>query len=318
MSERRPLSLYYYAEEHLSTAIRQLEKVRSVVSRRFHRNTERVHMAQQLLLDTIFLVYSDMDSQLKCSKAHRAQLPVEDQMELNQGFSENILFAAQAIVHGFHIRGIEHCSDELREPALQLCATLEALRHVFRTRSLEAPEPPYNGLFAVLIDFDVAWTVFEQEICRSYFSAMHESECKARPKNFGQLVDLMKRTLHAEVGSTIPLELVEELDPSIMFALPRLTLLSCLLDPSQPLVGKDCFDWFIPHKESLSSLTKETSHLTPQHLAELKTWLASSEPPPNSQALATIFTDICKIVDSLQCGSNSKLFLSALNSAFQN
>ncbi|KAI0218771.1 hypothetical protein L0F63_003779 [Massospora cicadina] len=317
MNERHPLSLYYHAEEHLGIAIRQLEKVRSVVSRRFHRNTERVHMAQQLLLDTIFLIYSEMDNQLKCSKLHRAQLPAEDQMELNQGFSENILFAAQAIVHGFHIRGIEHCSEELREPALQLCAALEALRHVFRTRSMEAPEPPYNGLFSVMIDFDVAWTAFEQDICHSYFIRNALFKAKTHPRNFDQLVGLMKRTLNLERGKLLSSAKIEELDPSIMIALPRLTLLNCLLDPSLPLVGKDCFEWFNQHKQTISTLIDDLAKLNSDQLSNLKAWLSTFEPPSHHHHLISPFTDICKIADSLQCGPNSKLFLNALDKSFQ-
>lgn len=47
---------------------------------------------------------------------YRAQLPPEDQRELEGGFSENILFAAQALSRGFRIRGIEPFTAELVEP----------------------------------------------------------------------------------------------------------------------------------------------------------------------------------------------------------
>jgi len=324
LSENHPLSLYYYAEEHLSTAIKQLEKVRSVCSRRFHRHTERVHQAQKLLLDTIFLVYSNMDDSIKCPKPHRRLLPAEDQLELTQGFSENILFAAQAIVHGFHIRGIEHCSDELREPALQLCATLEALRHVFRTRCLDCPEPPYTGLFPVLMDFDRAWTEFEREICRSYFSAMQESEDRNRPPGFDLLTNHLQLTLEREINSGIlDQDLVDELDPSIMFALPRLTLLDCMLNPEKPLLGAndtEMFLWFQPHVSCISHLVIQLSKLNSHHIQFLQQWLANSTPPllsdTDADELKPLFTSICSIADALQGGPYSKPFLAALNLVF--
>ncbi|KAI9296108.1 hypothetical protein K502DRAFT_323991 [Neoconidiobolus thromboides FSU 785] len=326
LNESHPLSLYFFAEEHLSDAIKHLEKVKSVCSRRFHRYTERVHLSQKLLLDTIYLIYSDMDEELKISKAHRTNLPLEDQIELNQGFSENILFAAQAIVHGFHIRGIEHCSEELKVPALQLCAALEALRHVFRLRALEKPEPPYNCLYPVLSDFDQAWATFERDICQSYFSAMQVQNELDRPENFELFSLILKENIKLSIKEEIlDKELIEEFDPSVIFAIPRLSLLSCFLQRDKPLLGiregESVYPWFESYNSTIKELDKSLFNICPYNIKVLKNWLATSTPPPLLkkeliEELQPIFNQICQVADSLQSGPHSKQFLSALNIAF--
>lgn len=80
-----------------------------------------------------------MDSGLKAGREYRCSLPPEDQRELEGGFSENILFAAQALTRGFRIRGIEGFTAELVAPARQLCASMDALRLAFKRRAVLPP-----------------------------------------------------------------------------------------------------------------------------------------------------------------------------------
>lgn len=157
------------------TCVLSLKRIRNVNSIRFRRRNERVHRAQRLLLDSIYLIYTDVDDDYKSPREYRRQLPPEDQRELENGFSENILFAAQALARGFRIRGIEQFTSELVEPAKQLCATMEALRYVFRSRAIECGAGlPYNDLWSVIGDFDLAWTWFEQKICFCYFTVTYQ------------------------------------------------------------------------------------------------------------------------------------------------
>lgn len=130
------------------------------LSSRFHRGTRRIHAAQKILLDTIFYIYMGLPSSVHSSRTYRQLLPVEDQRELEDTFSENILFAAKVISHGFRILGIEAYTEVLQEPARQLCAALEALRHVFRSRALSDPRPPYLDMIPVMKVFNKSLIFF--------------------------------------------------------------------------------------------------------------------------------------------------------------
>ena len=103
-------------DENVTQTIHALRKVRDTSTTQFRRRNERVHQAQRLLLEAVHLVYSDMPERDKATRDYRNGLPPEDQRELEGGFSENILFAAQALSRGFRIRGIESFTADLIEP----------------------------------------------------------------------------------------------------------------------------------------------------------------------------------------------------------
>jgi hypothetical protein len=173
-------------------------------------------------------------------------LPFEDRQELDVGFSENILFAAEALAHGYRIRGIERYSNVLRDPASQLLAALEALRFVFRQRALRQPAPPYSSLNAVVKDFDQAWTQFEQRICFCYFSVSINAlrhVANGRPENDAlrgpgvrQIDDsdlftvlLSETVLRALDRKYFSRDEMQRYEPYLMFAIPRLAIVAGLL-----------------------------------------------------------------------------------------
>jgi hypothetical protein len=89
---------------------------------------------------------------------------MQDQMELNEGFSENILYACQVVQKGYRIRGIESHMEELREPAIVLFAAWQSLCTVFVNHAIIDSRPPYRNLEPVIKDFDRAWVTFERVI----------------------------------------------------------------------------------------------------------------------------------------------------------
>lgn len=150
--------------------------------KRHPQHIDRVHRAQKLLLESIYFLYLEMDESFKSPRNYRQALQskfqhceplarfrmqmltdghgssVSDQEELAYGFSENVLFASQALGHGFRIRAIEQFTPDLIAPATSLCAAVDALRVVFRSRAAQTTRRPYTMLWPVLRDFDHAWT----------------------------------------------------------------------------------------------------------------------------------------------------------------
>ncbi|KAJ3016806.1 Lateral signaling target protein 2 [Thoreauomyces humboldtii] len=280
LNETQPLSMFWHADKHLARMVESLQQVRDTECDKFKRRNERVHRAQRLLLETIFLIYSEMDESLKASRSYRRQLPAEDQRELEGGFSENILFAAQALSRGFRIRGIEDYTAELYEPARQLHAAVEALRLAFSTRALSCSSPPYPDMYPVLRDFDRAWTAFEQKICFCYFSVT----CSARPGRSDELdmfQVLMSETLIRAVNhGYITWSQVYNFDPLVMFAVPRLCIVAALHHMPDCVNITDAekgLRWFRPKAQLLTRLQKDLNGIGKRNLEALERLLVDTD-----------------------------------------
>ncbi|KAK9763585.1 hypothetical protein K7432_009607 [Basidiobolus ranarum] len=314
-----PLSLFCEAEQQLAVSVKLLENVREVNSDEFRRFIDRVHQHQTELLNTIYLVYSEMDSVLKCSRGYRRYLSQEDREELDHGFSETILFAAQALSKGFQIRGIEYCSEELRGPAQKLCATFEALRYVFQYKATEYPDSiSLVGLFPVVMDFDQAWVDFEKAICYIYFNIngrrareRENEEINERRLWVGLMWDTLEEIVEKQIVSS---DAIKEYDPSIFFALPRMTLLSLLKVPFDSIKNLKALS---SYTDEMKQICEELANLTPTELLTLQKWLCGEEVNPAIVNIHQTFTKLCAIVDPLQSGPSAKFFLSVMSKVFQ-
>ncbi|KAJ1920183.1 hypothetical protein IWQ60_007058 [Tieghemiomyces parasiticus] len=291
--ENKPLAMYFLAEEKLASAVALLEKCRNPNSASFKEAADRVHMCQRILLNTIYLVYSAMDSTWKSSRSYRQYLPDEDQQELNRSFSESILFAAQAISRGFQIRGIEERSDSLNFPATELCASLDALRFVFRHRAAECTSAPYELLYPVLSDFDRAWTIFERQLCFAYFdvggsdlrgqnaATSAEDPTADDDQQLAVLTAILSETvMHSVQTDIVSRDAIEYCDPAAILAVPRLAIVHALLHAADTLRLTDpdhAFWWFRPHSGSLTYIQTALQCLEPNRLATLERMLASGD-----------------------------------------
>lgn len=153
----QPLSLFYYAYVKLSKKVKQLKpgNLKAI---------KNAHDAQKELLEALYLIYYQADERIKYRRGYRNYLPLQDQMELTEGFSENVLYACQVLQKGYRIRGIESHMEELREPAILLYASWQSLCTVFINQAILDSRPPYLSLEPVLKDFDRAWVEFEKVI----------------------------------------------------------------------------------------------------------------------------------------------------------
>ncbi|KAJ9062786.1 hypothetical protein DSO57_1006854 [Entomophthora muscae] len=292
--ESNPLTMFYHADEKLRTTILSLNRARNTSLGKFLQHIRRVHRAQKHLLATVYLIYSGVDEHRKISKDHRLHLPPNDQIELESGFSEGIFFAAQALTNGFRIRGIEYCTQDLIDPAKSLCAAMDALRFVFRTRASKSTIPPYNDLDAVLIDFDRSWTGFEAAICSSYFQLGKDPSRRSRTHDLDMFTILLSDTLiRATELNLIVSERVSYLDPEVMIFLPRLALFAGLTHFSQLVNLTDeekCFWWLKPHAPLLRSLHLTLLELPISHLNCLEAMLAGSDPPTIQEKVSSPFS----------------------------
>ncbi|KAJ3412930.1 Lateral signaling target protein 2 [Chytridiales sp. JEL 0842] len=302
LNETLPLSLFYHADKHLLKCVSALKKVRDTNSDAFRKKNERVHRAQRILLDTLYLIHTNADQEYKASREYRRQLPPEDQRELDGGYSENILFASQALSNGFRIRGIEQFTAELYEPAKQVCASLEALRYVLtriaitnpsiisHTFNMNDPEtrPLLLRVFEAMRDFDVAWTGFERGICFCYFSVTYHG----RPGQVDQtdlFQILMSETIiRALEKNLMTLDQIKSFDPTIIFAIPRLTIISALHHTPETVNVTDeenAFRWFKAKVPKLKKIKADLQTLTEAQVLKLERWLADTDSNPSNESV---------------------------------
>ncbi|KAJ3188517.1 hypothetical protein HK101_009116 [Irineochytrium annulatum] len=287
LNETQPLSLYFHADESLTHAIKALKRVRNPNSDAFRRKSDRVHRAQRLLLDTIHILYSELDDTHRAPRDYRRHLPPEDQRELEGGFSENILFAAQALSKGFRIRGIEQFTHELADPARELCAAMEAMRYVCRSGALngwsgvgEEVRSQEGRLVDVVRDFDVCWTAFEQKICFCYFSVTYSG----RPNRIDEtdmFQVLMSETIIRAVRvNLITADQLQAFDPTVIVAIPRLTILSGLTHMPETVNMTDpelSFRWFRSKCRLLRSVQLELATMSAREVECLERMIADGE-----------------------------------------
>ncbi|KAJ3177000.1 hypothetical protein HDU87_004716 [Geranomyces variabilis] len=280
LNETQPVSLFWYADKHLSKAVESLTKVNDIDSTKFKRRNERVHRAQRLLLETLLLVYIDMDETYKASRTYRQQLPPEDQRELEGGFSENILFAAQALSCGFRIRGIEEYTTELFPSAQNLHRCMENVRSAFCKRAVTCPATPYDDLTGVLAEFDAAWVAFEQRICFCYFSVTYSGSapCSEEIDMFQVLMsETIIRAVHHHL---LTWNDIQSFEPQILVAVPRLCIVAALLHMPECINITDAdhgMRWFRPKAPLLRKLQKQLARLPADTIAVLERRLVDSD-----------------------------------------
>lgn len=155
LNSSQPLSLFYFAYVKL---VKRINKLKSGDIKAI----KAVHEAQKELLEAVYLIYYQADERIKFQREYRSYLPIHDQMELSEGFSENILYACQVLQKGYRIRGIENHMEELKDPAIVLFAAWQSLCTVFVNQAIIDSRPPYLNLEPVIKDFDRAWVAFER------------------------------------------------------------------------------------------------------------------------------------------------------------
>ncbi|KAJ2772456.1 hypothetical protein IWQ56_001367 [Coemansia nantahalensis] len=266
------------ADAALGRAVAQLGAVRSTHSLAFQQRAAHVHAAQARALRWVHeLFVQTVPSDAWQSRHYRLYLPEDDQAELDRGFSESVLFAAQALAHGLQIRGTERHTEALVEPAVVLCATWAAVRFAVHARGRRLGRAwradDAAALRSVLEALDEAWVRFERDLCFAYFGLddalvaglMDPADAAdadatglagQEEEEFSLLVVLLSETLQrARAQGLVSAECIETMDPSLFLALPRLAILHAVSDAVDGLGFGDSptrpvFWWFRGHAEA--------------------------------------------------------------------
>ncbi|ORY39074.1 hypothetical protein BCR33DRAFT_720331, partial [Rhizoclosmatium globosum] len=278
LNETMPLTLYYHAGFQMHAALSKVSDTRTDL---FRKRNEKLHSSQRVLLGAIYILYSEIDEDKKSSRDYIQQLPPDDQRELT------------ALSSGYRIR-------ELLQPARQVTAAMGAVRHVLRERVLRDPMPPHRDLFPVLQDFDLAWATFEKKIC-FYYLQQHETHLFQ--------VLMSETVLRALDRGYITVDQVQSFDPSLILAIPRLTLFSALHhtpDMVNVTDPQNAFRWFRSQSSLLFEVKMRILELKENQINHLERILADQPESEGDvtvgvedEAVKSIFLDICSVSDQL-------------------
>ncbi|KAL7750353.1 hypothetical protein RI367_004126 [Sorochytrium milnesiophthora] len=331
MDELCPLSLFWHADEDLRRVIKQALKGRA--------SRSSIHQAQSVLLDAVSLVYMDLPEPKKLPRNYRNGLPAPRQAELD-GFSESVLFLAQALARGFVVRGIEQHTQMLIHPAMELIATFDALRFVFRSRALVTVQPPYQPLFTVVQEFDKAWVAFEQILVARFPNVLFRNREVFIDDN-GLLAFLLSETVvRALERKYVTLDQLRDFDPDLMFAIPRLAVVSACRYMPDLMEISERSKWFQNKSAAMLLLGGKLRRMTAEDVTALEWKLAKNDsefavpaestnsPVAEDRAdtgepwdfppvpISEYFTDICSIADNFQSGRKAREFVPLLQKAF--
>ena len=344
--------LDFITDEKLAAAANALTRMKNCNSVSFRERLAAIHIVQKKLLQAIYRIYDELPEHVRSSRSYRESLPEEDSQELENAFSENIFFAAEALYHGFRIRGIEYFTDELAPPARELYAAFEAVRFVLRTAALTNPEPPHSRqVHRVLLDFDFAWTAFEKTICDCYFavtlgqtslsqlSSFSEAPRRLASSEIDYLAVLFSETiLRATATKLLQWDDIYACEPRAIIAIPRLAIVAGLVhmpDYRSVLMPSESsgFRWFT--RSGIRRILSELAVLSASEILYLEHMLVetssvrpSLDAPRSSHLrelsissekrafIKRVYAHVCSVADRLASGSRANDLLKILKNAF--
>ncbi|KAH9270955.1 hypothetical protein BASA83_006911 [Batrachochytrium salamandrivorans] len=304
LNESLPLTMFQHAFIATQRTIRHFKAAPRKYSANLLRwRHEQVQQAQGRMLQCIYYITQELGDSVMSSRDYRKSLSPDERQDLLGTYSERIMFTALALSKQYTVR----------EQAGASC-------HLITT------------LAGVIQQFDRAWVIFEEMACWSYF----ESKFNAPPSRYDDtdmFQVLMMQTVERAISLGIfTMEQVQESDPAVLVALPRLTIIAGVLHMPECVLLDHPTEAFRLFKRSVclvstirSNLllmsTAEVSHLEkrcggvqfesptafPDTIAPSKTRRHSSESIEYENNCAT-FRMICLVADELQSGNCAKEF----------
>lgn len=228
------LSTYAAADNELTNGISKLQQTSPS---ELSTQTELIHIYQGRLLASL--------DEIRAYFASTQVIPPTPNR-----YRESVFFSAQALSSGFHIRGMESHTMELKGVADVLCASMESLRGVMRSvihddfmLDVISKLPleqlvEYKAIERVLVaqkEFDAAYEAFRLEITTRYLQnrAFDDTQAASFPSHpqSARLLSLFMQTLKEATTTTQPLidrEALASCDPAVMIAIPRLAVVKAL------------------------------------------------------------------------------------------
>jgi hypothetical protein len=282
--------------------VRRLQSLRDGTSIEFQNTLQLVHCLQSLLLRIIYMIRLELDEHCWSPRSYREQLPSSDRAELENTYSENMFFAAQAIRSGFRIRGIERFTSQLQDPANALCSSLEFLRLCLHQRATTSLAPPYHDLSIYFTRFEEVWVNFESQMCQCYH--VLASSRRIQHTEGHLLQHLFTETIRKALESSLmDRDQVESLEPKAIYSVPRLAILDVVKRSDNPLLK---MSFFTDLNDQMVTVGQSLQQLESSDYDTLQQALVHGEAECLPMTLRQLYKDICSIADTFHSSKKSR------------
>ncbi|XP_023337511.1 lateral signaling target protein 2 homolog isoform X2 [Eurytemora carolleeae] len=273
---------FWYADDNLNRVAAELdsfdgrkdpERCASLVS--------RLRSCQDKLLNICNRMLDELE-QLdgRANREFRVKFPDEI---VTENLGGQLWFGAECLAAGSSIMQKEFESVQMRPLAKAVTKTLEKVRGLIREQCL-SPTPQYTEqIHETLKIFDRLFAEFEF----SYVSCMVHVKTIKEYEIHQDVICLFSETLQRSLkNQLVTQDMVDQFDPSLMFAIPRLAIVcGLLIFPNGPLnVDREYADFpelFRPFKNLLRKIRELLWTLSPAEFYVLERLLCQLEEPDN-------------------------------------
>eukprot|EP00123_Amoebidium_parasiticum_P021869 comp7524_c0_seq1/m.3189 comp7524_c0_seq1/g.3189 ORF comp7524_c0_seq1/g.3189 comp7524_c0_seq1/m.3189 type:complete len:674 (-) comp7524_c0_seq1:763-2784(-) len=317
LDESMPLTVFFHTTHSLKKAVRQLEAAKSELDQFVA--IERLHKCQTDVLVALERVFADVNDPRQ-SREYRLKFPAEVQHELQSYFWETLLFAAELIADGRILEGRERATELLRPAAVELCEAFETVNRVLRAQARKDPTSYSPKVRSCLRYFDTAWATFENLYVRAVVPCVSTDEYTTKQEITVMFSEGVMRGLKSKA---ITQEMIDDYEPQVMFAIPRLAIMTGMLLNAESMLG---FTWLKAHDIQLREIQEKLSGMCESDLRQLEHMLtdgASASDDVGGETYAAsaqvheLFRLISNVSDRLQQGDHRKEFREVMSSLFK-
>jgi len=305
-SDRSLIARFFHADEALTAVASELdsfdgrkdpERCASLVN--------KLRSCQDKLLNIANKMLEELEPGFAARlREHRAKFP-DDIMTDN--LAGQLWFGAECLAAGSSIMNKETESEAMRPLAKAVTKSLEKVRELLRNQALTGQKPTYTEKIRENLKiFDRLFAEFEF----NYVSCMVHVKSNKEYDLHQDLVVLFSDTLtRALKQEMISQETVDNYDPSLMFAIPRLAIVYGLfICPQGPLnVDRGHSDFpalFLPFKNLLRKIRELLQTLEPSEVMVLELLLCQLEEPAN---IATKLKEVERMLENKENDQALKL-----------
>eukprot|EP01135_Chromosphaera_perkinsii_P008519 Nk52_evm1s1385 gene=Nk52_evmTU1s1385 len=334
-----PLIVFFYEEEALQEIHSQLSRVDAELQPFTYKELiEKLHKQRHKLLRVVETVFADCNDCSVGDRDYRLKFPDDVQEELGAegAFFAPLLFGAECLASGASIDGRQRATEDMRPAAKQLVDAFDTMKEVLRYQSLKDARKYTTKVKASLRHFDRCWSTFENLYVRCIVPLKDMRATEMQQEMAALLSEAVMRGLKSKVISQ---DMIEDYEPSVMFTVPRLAVLSGLLFNSETgtnLPNDHCLSRYIPASSEVPQIREKLKRLNTGEVRELERYLADAEdmndenggggagtstpnadePRPRRRTINDLFIGISSLSDQLQSGDNTKDFREIMKQTF--
>ncbi|XP_065919581.1 lateral signaling target protein 2-like [Dysidea avara] len=309
-ADKRPLSLFYYCDREVTRHMVHMNQLLRSNPDDLNRRNEMIQQLKQSqhnLMNVILNIIEDAIPDSRSPRHFRAKYP--DDVLLDQ-INGPIWFGAECIAAGSHIAHHEWESNELRPYAVHLTECVQKVREALREQCKKDCNTYPEKLRDLLRWFDFTWAEFEFR----YVSLMCTVKSELQYAHQQALTVLFSEaTQRAIEKGYLSKDMVDYMDPSLMFAIPRLAIVcGVAVHEDGPLCTtkpvREIPMMFRVYRSVLCRIKELLGHLTNEQFQRLERALCSAE------GLGTLDR---KKKDSKKKSANKKVETSSVSTSSQ-